>query len=424
MEMTVIFGSIAALLLIAVIANWLSGLTHVPDLIVLLIIGVVLGPVLHWVDASRFRGAVEVLGTLALILILFQGGLEVRLREAMRQLTPALILALLTYALSLGLLAVAGRFSLGLTWVDAMLIGAALASTSGSIVLPALERIDSLESIKLTLTMESAVGEILAVLMVGSIIGVGGEQSMLTGLATGFTRSIGAAMALAIAAAFFWSKLWPRFANMPFSSVLNLGAVFGVYSAARYLAGSGLLAVLVFGVTLANLPRTPHMSRQGLRMVAFPAELTFLVRSFFFVLLGIVAEFVGRNYIIPIIAILAAIVLARYLGVLGSAWMIHDANTRQKELLFWMLPRGLVTAVLALEIVSARGPVFGFLPAVAFTVVLVTNAFVVWGAVRCGATLIAQEPFTPHRGMLVPPLAARREKESHAKATGAGGDSV
>lgn len=423
MEMTVIFGSIAALLLIAVIANWLSGLTRVPDLIVLLIIGVVLGPVLHWVDASRFRGAVEVLGTLALILILFQGGLEVRLRQAMHHLPPALVLALLTYALSLGLIAVAGKFSLRLTWIDAMLIGAALASTSGSVVLPALEQIHSPESIKLTLTLESALGEILAVLMVGSIIGLGGEQSMLTGLATGFTRSIGAAMALAIATALLWSKVWPRFASMPFGNTLNLGAVLGVYSATRYLGGSGLLAVLVFGVTLANLPRTPHMTRQGLRMVTFHAELTFVVRSFFFVLLGIVAQFIGRNYILPILAILAAIVLARYLGVLGSAWMIHDTNPRQKELLFWMLPRGLVTAVLALEIVSARGPTFGFLPAVAFTVVLVTNAFVVWGAVRCGTTLISEELVAPHHTMSVPPRAAG-EEAAHAKTAGAGGDTV
>ena len=41
-----------------------------------------------------------------------------------------------------------------------------------------------------------------------------------------------------------------------------------------------------------------------------------------------------------------------------------------------MLPRGLITAVLALQIVNARGPDFAFLPAMAFTVVLVTNAFV------------------------------------------------
>jgi hypothetical protein len=51
-----------------------------------------------------------------------------------------------------------------------------------------------------------------------------------------------------------------------------------------------------------------------------------------------------------------------------------------------MLPRGLVTAVLALAIVEARGETFSFLPAMAFTVVLVTNLFIVWGAVRAGST--------------------------------------
>ncbi|MGA7461619.1 MAG: hypothetical protein WBW69_15425, partial [Candidatus Korobacteraceae bacterium] len=42
--------------------------------------------------------------------------------------------------------------------------------------------------------------------------------------------------------------------------------------------------------------------------------------------------------------------------------------------------------VLALEIVNDRGAVFGFLPAMAFTVVMVTNLFIVWGAVRAART--------------------------------------
>jgi cell volume regulation protein A len=124
------------------------------------------------------------------------------------------------------------------------------------------------------------------------------------------------------------------------------------------------------------------MTRQGVRLLAFHAELSFLVRSFFFVLLGIVAEFVSRQYLLPIIGILAALLLARFLAVQGSRWAVRDVTRKETELLFWMLPRGLVTAVLALEIVSARGAVFAFLPAMAFTVVLVTNLFVVAGAVR------------------------------------------
>src|SRR5262249_51564942 len=86
-----------------------------------------------------------------------------------------------------------------------------------------------------------------------------------------------------------------------------------------------------------------------------------------------------------------ALVLARYVAMMGSRWIVKDVTKEQTELLFWMLPRGLVTAVLALGIVEARGEVFSFLPAMAFTVVLVTNLFIVWGSVRAGKTAAALE---------------------------------
>jgi cell volume regulation protein A len=181
--------------------------------------------------------------------------------------------------------------------------------------------------------------------------------------------------------------------------------VLGVFAVARLTSGSGLLAELIFGVTLANLPRTPHMTRQGVRMLAFHAELSFLVRSFFFVMLGVVAQFLGRSYIVPILGIIAALVLARFLAVQSSRWAIRDVTRKQAELLFWMLPRGLVTAVLALEIVDVRGAEFSFLPAMAFTVILVTNLFIIWGAVRCGQiAALEQPPSQPAMGELKAPV--------------------
>ena len=382
MELTVIFGFISALLLVAVAANRLSGITRVPDLIVLLTIGVLLGPVLHWSDPARFQGVVQVLGTLALILILFQGGLEIQLRQAARYLPAGVLLAFVGVGLSMALIAVAGRYLLHVSWIDAVLIGAALGCTSGSVVLPVLHQIKTSEPVKIVLTTESSIGEILAVLTVGSIISVGGEQSLLVGVASGFLRSVGIAALLGGAVGAIWSRFWPRLMHVPFHNVLNLGIVFAVYATSRFLGGSGLLATLLFGVTLANVPRTPYMIRAGMQMMAFHSELTFLVRSFFFVLLGFVAEFARRGYILATLGILAGMVLARYVAVLSMRWSVKDATSKEKELLFWMLPRGLVTAVLALDIVNTRGASFSFLPAVAFTVVVISNLFVVWGSIR------------------------------------------
>ena len=382
MEMAHIFGLPAALVVLAVVANRLSKLTRVPDIIVLLLIGITLGPVLHWVNPQSFEGAIRVLGTLALMLILFEGGLELRLRQALRYFPAGLLLALLSFGLSLGLIALMGRALLHLQWQDCLLLGAALGCTSGTIVIPALQQIETPDPVKITLTVEASLGEIIAVLMVGSLLERNTGQSLIGDLVTDFTHHIFLSLLIGFVVGALWSKIWPKLAGAPYTNILNLGVVLGAYSLGDYFQGSGLLTVLIFGVTLANLPRTPHMTRQGARMLAFHAEFSFLVRSFFFVLLGIVAQFVSRRYIVPILGILAALVLARFLAVQASRWIVKDVERRDTELLFWMLPRGLVTAVLALEIVNDRGAIFGFLPAMAFTVVMVTNLFIVWGSVR------------------------------------------
>ncbi len=412
MELTRLFGMLAALLVLAYVANRLSRLTRVPDLIVLLLIGVTLGPILHWVHPAMFRGTIDILGTLALILILFGGGVELRLRQAARYAPAALLSMVLSYGVSLGLIALIGRVLLHLQWTDCVLLGAALGCTSGTIVIPALEQISTPAPVKMTLTLESTLGEVIAVLLVGSLLNAAASQSLLFGVAANFSQHIMIALLLGVVTGAIWSRLWPLLASQPNVNIANLGVVFGVYALARYFGGSGLLTVLIFGITLANLPRTPHITRQGTRLLAFHAELSFLVRSFFFVLLGIVAEFVSRKYLLPIAGILAALLLARFLamfvsrkyllpiaGILAalllarflamqaSRWAVRDVTRRETELLFWMLPRGLVTAVLALAIVSARGAVFEFLPAMAFTVVLVTNLFVVAGAVRSSEAL-------------------------------------
>jgi potassium/hydrogen antiporter len=392
MEMARIFGLPAALLVLAFVANRLSKLTRVPDIIVLLLIGITLGPVLHWVNPDNFKGAISILGTLALILILFEGGLELRLRQALRYFPAGLLLVILSFGLSLALIALMGRALLHLEWTDCLLLGAALGCTSGTIVIPALQQISTPDPVKVTLTIESSLGEVIAVLMVGSLLNMEpGDKSLLGGIATDFSHHIAISLIAGVVLGAIWSRLWPRLAGLPYVPILNLGVVLGVYAIADYAKGSGLLAVLIFGVTLANLPRTPHMTRQGARLLAFHAELSFLVRSFFFVLLGVIAEFVSRHYIVPILGILAALVLARFVAVQGSRWVVRDVARRDTELLFWMLPRGLVTAVLALEIVNDRGAIFGFLPAMAFTVVMVTNLFIVWGSVKAGLRAAPEE---------------------------------
>jgi NhaP-type Na+/H+ or K+/H+ antiporter len=94
------------------------------------------------------------------------------------------------------------------------------------------------------------------VLTVGTLIGLDGSEPIFQGLVTGFGHHIVVDVLLGILAGMAWSRVWPLFATQQFGNTLNLGMVLGLFALGRYAGGSGLLAELVFGLTLANMPPT------------------------------------------------------------------------------------------------------------------------------------------------------------------------
>jgi cell volume regulation protein A len=98
-DLTFFFALLGSLLVLAFVANRLVKYTRVPDVIILMASGVLIGPVLHWVNPDLFRGAMHGFGTLALILILFEGGLELKLREILQHFGAGFFLAVFSYML-------------------------------------------------------------------------------------------------------------------------------------------------------------------------------------------------------------------------------------------------------------------------------------------------------------------------------------
>jgi len=119
-----------------------------------------------------------------------------------------------------------------------------------------------------------------------------------------------------------------------------------------------------------------------LQFLSFHSELSFLVRSFFFVLLGIIVEFVGKNYVLPIAAIVGVLFVSRLLAVEVSRVALRGISRQERELIFLMMPRGLITAVLAVQVVQGTGQEFVFLPAMAFTAIVATNVVMIAGSIR------------------------------------------
>jgi len=392
MDVTQIFGLLSGLLVLAFVANRLFRITRVPDLVILLLTGLLLGPIFKLVDVSRFATFTHVLGDLALILILFEGGLELRLKDTLRHFPGGVLLAFLGYGLSFGSVAAAAHWAMHLGWHAAFLLGGVFGCTSSTVIMPVLQQMHVREPVKLTLLLESAIGDIIGVLTVSSLITITPDQPVAKLFLSGLAVRVVIAMVLAIIAGIIWSRLWRSISSWRFANALSFGIVLGIYAGTQAAGGSGLLAVLAFGLTLGNLPGQSIDSEPG--MLVFHSELSFLVRSFFFVLLGAEVEFVGIGYAWPMLGILGALVVSRALAVWISRIALHDITADDRETIFFMLPRGLITAVLAVEVTNARGDEFSFLPAMALTIMVVTSALLVVGSVRAGRHATAAEEVT------------------------------
>ena len=172
MSAALVLGLVGGLLVVAFLANRVSGLTRIPDVLVLMMLGVLLGPVLGLVQPGTLAQTTNLLGTLAIILVLFECALELNLRDTLKHCPGSLLLATQAYIFSMVLVAVIVTSRLGLSWTDGLLVGAALGCTSSTVVLPVLQQLWAEEPVRVTLMLEAAWGDVLAVLTVGLLLGL------------------------------------------------------------------------------------------------------------------------------------------------------------------------------------------------------------------------------------------------------------
>jgi potassium/hydrogen antiporter len=401
MSAAVVLGLVGGLLVLAFLANRVFRVTRIPDVVLLMALGVVLGPGLGLLHADTLSRATNLLGTLAIILVLFEGGLELNLRDTLRHFPGSFLLACVCYIFTVVLIAFVIVKGLHLSLVNGLLVGAALGCTSSTVVLPVLQQMDAEEPVKVTLMLEASWGDVLAVLMVGLLLGLQSQTgTMAGGLAHRFLVQVGVALLFAVVAGILWSRLLHVLSEQRFWQVLTFSMVLVLYAGMEALGANGLIAVLAFGLTISNFPGVdPSLGLRGpltklaesqQSLLTFHSELAFLVRTFFFVLIGAVAQLgIFRQHPLLIAGTLGSLFLARWLAIHSSRWAWKGISIPGREAILWMLPRGLITVVLAIQIAEARSSELSFLPGLAFAVILATNLLLVFGSWRLHSATVA-----------------------------------
>src|SRR3990170_1676987 len=299
------FAAIGAIIAIGFTATLIFERTRVPDLLILIFLGLLIGPVaLTYFGFSFVSPGVLALATpyftaVALMIILFDGGLNLRLREVVRHLGLVGVHTAITFLLTLFGVAFVTIIVLGYPWLVGLLLAAIVAGTSSAVVIGIVRALRVSEETKIVLTLESVLTDVLCVVTVLALIELlrGGPGASVTIVFSELGQAFLVALAFAPPFGFGWLLLLGRLEKKPFAYMLTIAVLFFLYAITESSGGSGAMASFVFGLVLGNhkdfvrrLQVRPSFVVDD-RIKQFHSELSFVIRTFFFVFLGVVFTF-------------------------------------------------------------------------------------------------------------------------------------
>jgi cell volume regulation protein A len=373
-ELTNQFILLGALFLLgSIVASAVSARVGAPLLLVFLVIGMLAGEdgpggiPFHDVQSAHL------IGTLALAIILFDGGLRTRASSFRVGLWPAATLATVGVVLTAGVTGLFAVWALGLGWLEGLLIGAIVGSTDAAAVFALLHvrGMELKQRVAATLEIESGGNDPMAVFLTIALVEVlaaGGDRlgweilgdlAMQTGL--GALIGVGAGYALVL----LLNRLTLQTGLYPLLAMAGGLAAFGLTTLA---GGSGFLAIYLAGIVLGN--RRLHAAQNILRV---HDGLAWLAQIGMFLVLGLL---VTPSALLPqagaALAVAAVLMLvARPLAVWVSLLPFHFP-WREQLFIAWVGLRGAVPIVLALFPLLAGLGNAGLFFNVAFFVVLVS----------------------------------------------------
>ena len=369
----------SGLLLLSILASALSARVGMPLLLVFLIIGMVLGSdILGGIVFADIRTAYLV-GSVALAVILFDGGLRTEIATFRVGLRPALGLATFGVLLTAGVTGLFAAWILDLSLLEGLLIGAIVGSTDAAAVFGLLHSrgLELKQRVGATLEIESGSNDPMAVFLTIVLVEalLAGQQWLDWGTLWVFLLQMGLGAAVGVLGGWLLGVVINRM-NLT-AGLYPLVALSGgvtVFAAASVFGGSGFLAAYLAGIVLANRPL-----QSGQNILRFHDGMAWLAQISMFLVLGLFAH-PAQLVEIALPALLIAVVLMLLARPLAVWLSLLPFRFPREERLFisWVGLRGAVPIVLALFPLMAGLENAWVFFNVAFFVVLVSLVLQGW----------------------------------------------
>lgn len=329
--------------------------TRLPDVLPLMLLGLLIGPVSGWVHPADFGRAGEVFTTLALIVVLFHSGVDFKLLSLRGAMGQGALLATVAFSVICGCIALLVHGFMGLPWLVALVMGAILADNSTAIIIPLLDKLHMAPKTKTVLFVETNIVGVYSIVFALAFLGAAAKGGSVSarGLVLTVLQSGGIGVGLSVVAGMFWMCVLNRVRGLENAISLTFAFVLLVYGLSELAGGDGAIATLVFGILAGNMRLIKRLWKKfHLPALAFNRaeksffeEIEFIFKTLFFVYMGICLR-VGSIW--PVLGGLALVGVKLLLRAPCVNFCVSRTVPRRDCALLWVTcPNGLVSAVLA-----------------------------------------------------------------------------
>jgi cell volume regulation protein A len=314
---------------------YISGLiytkTKIPDILWLLGFGIILGPVLGVIERESFEAISPLMGVIALCVITFNSGISLDVKTFQKTLYKSFVLTIVTFFSIVFIVGFAVSFLMPETFniLEGMLLGTIIGGISTVAVTSLLNGLQqlfqNLETTRALLTLESTLCDPIRVVAAITLIRMMNSPTIsIRDSAKEIVFTFVVASIVGVLLSLLWAEVLDIMRGLPLNYMMTMAVLFPTYLLGERVGqGGGTMAAFVFGLVLANYKNVTRwlgfsrtLKPDTERIMELNEEMTFLLKSYYFVYIGLIVS-ISRKYMFLGIGLTLLLILVRF--IIGTA---------------------------------------------------------------------------------------------------------
>lgn len=388
--------AIALIIIIGYLSAAIFRRTRVPELLILMLIGIFLVQVVHAIPSNYLdvlRSLAPVFGSLALIVIMLNASKALKFDNSAIRSLKGFVMGILDNVLAAAGLSLLMYYLFGWPFIYGAILGVILGETSSIVVIPFIRKVELDQGIFGILFAETTVNSILAIAVFSLLVLMAGDKVVS---AFSFTTYVLDYLSFAIVMGIIAGIVWLFISNFVESAneyLATLAIAILLYGVVSIFNGAAIISILIFGMIMGNEKSFAgilgHAGNEGktssdkelekskaskaesnkANEKAVEKELEFLISTFFFVFMGMITE-LSLEYLLYGLLISFILIIVRYVQVYG---ILRNNPAEERKLAFALMPRGVTVATLATILYGMGGIYFMQIFYISFMVIVVTS---------------------------------------------------